>query len=92
MRTKYDSDADALYITIAESAVARTDEVDSGTLVDVDIRGAVVGIEVLRPSRRWPLDEIASRYGLDADVVRALETLVGAGNSPFAFSGALASC
>jgi uncharacterized protein YuzE len=33
LRTEYDQEADALYLTITDEPVARTEEVDPGTLV-----------------------------------------------------------
>ena len=49
----YDGVADALYFRTARGDVARTVEVDEGTLmVDVDADGNCVGIEVLAVSRR----------------------------------------
>lgn len=58
----YDDTADALYIQVAGSLVARTHQIDAGTMVDVDNFGKVVGIEVLQPARDWPLKEIQSRF------------------------------
>ncbi len=42
MKLTYDLEADALVARLAEGAVARTVEVDSGTLVDVDAAGRVL--------------------------------------------------
>lgn len=65
----YDLNADALYVRVCDSAtVTRTDEIDSGTLVDLDDTGAVVGIEVVSPGRPWPLSEILARYTVPSDV------------------------
>jgi uncharacterized protein YuzE len=63
MKVQYDQAADALYITLAEGVqVSRTVQIDAGTLVDLDRFGNVRGIEVVRPGRTWPLDEILSRF------------------------------
>lgn len=58
----YDPEADALYVKLSDSRVARTLGVDSGTLVDLDDTDALVGIEVIRPERPWPLEEILTRF------------------------------
>ena len=92
MRTTYDSDADALYITVNDGEVSRTDEIDTGTLVDVDRLGVMVGIEILRPARPWPVAEIARRYSLTDQDVRQLQMLAGGDNAPFSYGKALASC
>ncbi len=47
METTYDEVADALYITLVEGQpIARTEQLDSRTLVDVDRDGSAVGIEI----------------------------------------------
>ena len=82
MKVEYDQQADALYITLAEHAeVARTVQIDPGTLVDLNSRGWLIGVEIIRPARTWPLDEILSRFPADhadARLVRLLERATGA--------------
>lgn len=76
MQLIYDNDADALEITFREGIVCRTVEIDVGTLVDVDEHGEVVSLEVIRPSRPWPLDAIFARFTIDdrdAEQLRALQ-------------------
>ncbi len=68
----YDLDAGALYIELAGREVARTVQVDPGTLVDLDQAGAVVGIEVIQPERSWPLEEILSRFAVAQQDAREL--------------------
>lgn len=60
----YDADADELYLRLADCRVAHTVEVDSGTLVDLDSAGRLVGIEVIRPDRARPLEDILHRFGV----------------------------
>ncbi|MXY78015.1 MAG: DUF2283 domain-containing protein [Acidimicrobiia bacterium] len=71
----YDYDADALYIEITDSPVARTRQFDEGTMVDLDESGEVVGIEVLRPARAWPLKVIRASYELPDGDARILDSL-----------------
>ena len=51
MRTKYDTDADALYVRFAETAVVGSEEVRPGVVLDFDADGRIVAIEVLDASR-----------------------------------------
>lgn len=76
MELIYDSDADALEITLGQGIVCRTIQIDVGTLVDIDEHGDVVALEVIRPMRPWPLDEILARFRIadrDADQLRAMQ-------------------
>lgn len=76
MQISYDIDADALYFGIAEAPVDQTHGLDSGTLVDFDRAGTVVGIEVIRPARKWPLQEIKERFRLSAPDRQMLDVFV----------------
>ena len=77
IRYRYDQLADALDIRIAVGDVARTEEIDSGTLVDLSASGDLLSIEVLRPSRRWPLEEILGHFDVDPADETMLRTLWG---------------
>lgn len=81
---EYDRDADALYIEVRAGIVSRTRQVDSGTLVDLDEAGRLIGIEVLRPARDWPLQRVIEEYGLGPDDSAVLVGLFKSGK-PFAF-------
>lgn len=76
MELIYDTDADALEITLGGGIICRTIEIDAGTLVDVDEHGEVVSLELIRPLRPWPLDEILERFAIDdadAEQLRAMQ-------------------
>lgn len=76
MKFEYDEQANALSIVIHEGcAVERTEEIDAGTLVDLDRRGRPIAIEVLRPSRAWPLPEIAARFQIEESTLAMLRSL-----------------
>ena len=75
MRFQYDREADALMISVREGRVSRTEKVDRGTLLDIDKDGVLLGIEVLQPARKWPLDEILASHHLseqDGQTLRAV--------------------
>lgn len=68
----YDLDAGALYIELVDCQAARTEQVDTGTLVDLDSAGNIIGIEVINPERLWPLEEILHRFTVSEDDAREL--------------------
>src|SRR5438067_2797807 len=92
IRYRYDKDADALDIRLREDGdaiAARTVEIDSGTMVDLDEHGAAISIEVLRPARPWPLTEILERFTIDEEQADLLRGLWSEGRYPFADSAEL---
>jgi uncharacterized protein YuzE len=80
--TARDLRADALYITLTSSSVARTVEFDSGTLVDVDDDGQPVGIEVIHPARQWPVEAIIDRFGFSGREATQLRLLAESVHAP----------
>lgn len=54
MKLKVDRQADALYLTLDESAVVESGEVAPGIIVDYNDQKQVVGIEMLHLSKRAP--------------------------------------
>ena len=63
----WDTDADALYARLREGVVSRTETIDDLTLVDYDNQGNALGVEILRPARDWPIDQLAEFGVNDAD-------------------------
>jgi uncharacterized protein YuzE len=47
MRVHYDAEADALYIRLAEAPAIESEEVRPGILLDFDVDGRIVAIEIL---------------------------------------------
>jgi uncharacterized protein YuzE len=77
MKLKIDREADALYLTLDESAVVESEEVAPGIIVDYNEQDQVVGIEMLHLSRRAPnldmgrlLFEMVPEIGLSPDAAR----------------------
>ena len=75
VQTVYDQHADALYIRLREGDVARTDEIDDLTFVDVDASGDLLGIEVLHPARAVPTQAIFQQYNIQGSIRRLLEQM-----------------
>ncbi|HEY5529089.1 MAG TPA: DUF2283 domain-containing protein, partial [Thermoleophilia bacterium] len=53
-RVRFDEHADALYVRLDESPVVESEEVRPGVALDLDERGEIVGIEILRVGQRLP--------------------------------------
>ena len=58
MRVRFDEQADALYVRLDESPVVESEEVRPGVVLDLDGRGEIVGIEILRVAERLPTAEL----------------------------------
>jgi uncharacterized protein YuzE len=58
MKLKIDEQADALYLTLGEAPVNRTEDVLPGIIVDYDNQDHVVGIEMLYLSKQAPQTDI----------------------------------
>jgi uncharacterized protein YuzE len=86
MNFRYDHENDVLDIRLAGGAVARTEQIDTGTLVDLDMHGRVLTIEVIAPGRPWPLDEIVQRFQIGDDETAVLRDLWN--NDGFAYARA----
>ena len=54
----YDPEADATYFRVRKGKVARTVELQRWLLADLDIKGALLGIEMLFVSRQLPRSQI----------------------------------
>lgn len=50
VQAKYDPEADALYLRLAETKIVESEEVRPGIVLDLDAKGRVVGIEILDAS------------------------------------------
>jgi uncharacterized protein YuzE len=51
MRIRYDRKVDALYIRLREGDIEESDEVSQGVIIDYDIEGQPMAIEILDASR-----------------------------------------
>jgi uncharacterized protein YuzE len=47
MKTRYDSNADALYLGFSDEPIVESEEVRPGIIFDLDSEGRVIGIEIL---------------------------------------------
>ena len=59
MKISYDKQADAIYFTLSESnAVAESEEVRPGIILDFDENKRVIGVEILSASTKMSQDEM----------------------------------
>ena len=58
MKLEYDQQADAIYITLSDEAIASTREIDENIAIDVGADGKMVGIELLFVSDYLGPDDI----------------------------------
>lgn len=59
-----DTNADALYVTLTPASVARQVVITDDLVVDVDVGGKPVGVEVLSVSRSWDPRPVFERFEL----------------------------
>jgi uncharacterized protein YuzE len=53
IKFEYDPDVDAAYLTLSRARVAESEEVRPGIVVDFDAAQEIVGIEILRFTKRF---------------------------------------
>ncbi|GBD86282.1 hypothetical protein BMS3Abin03_00196 [bacterium BMS3Abin03] len=58
MKIHYDQQVDALYIRLDDSDIIESEEVKEGIILDYNKQDQVVGIEILKISKRIPLPEL----------------------------------
>ncbi len=58
MRIKVDLESDALYFRISEDAIEESEEINKGLIVDYNINGSVVGIEILNVKNKFKLEDL----------------------------------
>lgn len=59
MRLKVDRESDALYLRLDESKIVDSEEVTPGVVLDFNEHDEVVGVEILRLSKRVSMPDIS---------------------------------
>jgi uncharacterized protein YuzE len=59
MRLKVDRESDALYLRLDESKIVDSEEVTPGVVLDFNEHDEVVGVEILRLSKRVSMGDIS---------------------------------
>jgi uncharacterized protein YuzE len=56
MEISFDKEADAVYIEFSSEDFASNKKMDDSTILDLDKKGNIIGIELLNVSKRIPKD------------------------------------
>ncbi len=67
MKLNYYKDTDSLYIDLSSKPSANSQEASEGIVIDYDVDGNIVGIDIDNASQKVDLQEI-SLYKIPADV------------------------
>jgi uncharacterized protein YuzE len=59
MEISYDKQADAMYIEFRKGDFAKNKKIDDFTIIDLDEKGNILGIELLDVSKRIPAESLA---------------------------------
>ncbi len=57
---KYDREADAAYLRFSQSEIVESEEVSPGVILDFDVEGHIVGLEVLHAREHLPKDTLVA--------------------------------
>jgi len=58
MRIKVDKTNDTLFFRLDESSIVESEEVQPGVILDFDVNGKVIGVEILSLSTRVDADKL----------------------------------
>ena len=74
MRVRYDEEADALYIKLQEGGYHESDEIKDGFILDYDIDGNIIGIEILDASSHLAVADLSTvNFEITRPLVKAAE-------------------
>ena len=58
MRLRLDKESEALYFRLDETAILDSEEVQHGMILEFNVDGRVVGVEILNISTRVPAEQL----------------------------------
>lgn len=70
MRVRVDHGADAVYLNLTDRPIEASEEVADGIVVDYDLEGRIVGVEILDVSKRTGDSLALKTFNLDLPQVR----------------------
>ena len=60
MKITFDKEADAVYIEFSSGEFSSNKKIDNNTIIDLDKKGNILGIELLNVSKRIPKDFLSN--------------------------------
>ena len=60
MKITFDKEADAVYIEFSDGKFASNKKIDNDTIIDLDAKGKILGIELLGVSKRMSKDFLSN--------------------------------
>ncbi|MEK6963406.1 MAG: DUF2283 domain-containing protein [Nanoarchaeota archaeon] len=69
MEIEYDKEADALYIEFRKGDFAKNKKIDDFTVLDLDAKGNLLGIELLQASKRVPAQSLTEVHVKNMELV-----------------------
>lgn len=60
MKITYDKEADAMYIKFTSAKFSKNQIMDKQTILNLDVNGQIIGIEILDVTKRMPKDFMKS--------------------------------
>jgi len=60
MKITFDKEADAVYIEFGDGKFASNKKIDNDTIIDLDAKGKILGIELLGVSKRMSKDFLSN--------------------------------
>lgn len=60
MEISFDKEADAVYIEFRKGEFAKNKKIDDFTIIDLDSKGNILGIELLDVSKRIPIESLSN--------------------------------
>ncbi len=76
MRINYSKEVDALYIELNDKPYHHSKRLDSYRCIDYSDDGDMIGVEILRVSKHFSLDDIPNRGGIIRQVRGSYPNLV----------------
>ena len=59
MEIRYDKDADAMYVKLKNGKFSKNKVINRETILDLDVKGDLLGIELLSISKRIPAESLS---------------------------------